>query len=184
MNKTAKGALAAGTAVVLLTGGAGTLAYWNAQDEAPGGSFNAGKLTLDASSCDSAKWMRTNVLEQATPIEHLETHKIVPGDTLTKTCTALIGAQGEDLRAALAVTGGVLSVTGEQNAYELDSTFKVDNVDRTEVTEADAGKNIDVKITVAFNTGATNESMLDTLSLSDFVVTLTQASTAPAAPAV
>ena len=33
MNKTIKGVLAAGTASVLLVGGAGTLAYWN--DTAP-----------------------------------------------------------------------------------------------------------------------------------------------------
>ncbi len=60
MNKTIKGVLAAGTASVLLVGGAGTLAYWNDSATVGGATFTAGDLKLDASSCASAGWTVTN----------------------------------------------------------------------------------------------------------------------------
>jgi predicted ribosomally synthesized peptide with SipW-like signal peptide len=46
MRKSTKGALAAGTAAVLLTGGAGSLAYWTATDTTKGAVIGAGQLGL------------------------------------------------------------------------------------------------------------------------------------------
>lgn len=43
MRKTTKGALAAGAAAALLIGGAGTLAYWAAEDSADGGPGRLGQ---------------------------------------------------------------------------------------------------------------------------------------------
>ena len=56
MNKTVKGAFAAGTAAFLLVGGAGSLAYWNDTANVAGSTINSGTLTLDSSSCGTAAW--------------------------------------------------------------------------------------------------------------------------------
>jgi alternate signal-mediated exported protein len=46
MNSTTKGSLAAVVAALLLTGGAGTLAYWNDTENVPGGPISSGQLDL------------------------------------------------------------------------------------------------------------------------------------------
>src|SRR5699024_1312147 len=48
MNKFAKGSVAAGAGLVLLLGGAGTLAYWNDSAELANGSIHAVNLKLEA----------------------------------------------------------------------------------------------------------------------------------------
>ena len=51
MKKSTKGAVAAGAAAVLLLGGAGTLAFWNADGTAEGGTLTAGTLELTDLTC-------------------------------------------------------------------------------------------------------------------------------------
>ncbi|WP_435741561.1 alternate-type signal peptide domain-containing protein [Nocardioides sp. SYSU DS0663] len=184
MNKTAKGALAAGTAVVLLMGGAGSLAYWTTTTENGTGGFSSGSLTLDSSSCTAATWMRANTLQQASPVVHAEGDVIVPGDSLTKTCTVTVGATGKNLRAALAVTDGELTVTDTTatagSGYTVTSSFTRGDQPLAFITDEDADKTIDVVITVTLPGGSGNDTMTDQITLSDFVVTATQES-APAA---
>jgi alternate signal-mediated exported protein len=79
LNSTTKGSLAAVVAALLLTGGAGTLAYWNDTENVPGGPISSGQLDLGTPAC-GAGW----VLDGGAT---LTTQLIVPGDTLTKTCT-------------------------------------------------------------------------------------------------
>ena len=43
MNRTTKGAIAAGAAAVLLLGGAGSLAYWSDCQDAAGGTINSAR---------------------------------------------------------------------------------------------------------------------------------------------
>jgi alternate signal-mediated exported protein len=45
MNSTTKGSLAAVVAALLLTGGAGTLAYWNDTENVPGGPISSASWT-------------------------------------------------------------------------------------------------------------------------------------------
>ncbi len=107
MNKTIKGVLAAGTASVLLVGGAGTLAYWNDTATVGGATFTAGDLKLDATSCTTAGWTVTNSVTQTTAVAFTPgSDKVVPGDVLKKTCTVGIVAVGKNLKADLGVTGG------------------------------------------------------------------------------
>ena len=95
MKKETKGAGAAVAAALLLLGGAGTLAYWNDSAAVPGGDIQSGRLELGAPDC-GAGW----TLDGGTPFT---TQLLVPGDTLTKTCTIDLVAQGEHLGADLAV---------------------------------------------------------------------------------
>lgn len=185
MKKTTKGALAAAASASLLLGGAGSLAYWNTTDSVTAGSFTTGNLILDAANCDAAGWTVTNTIEgvNAAAVD-LANFDVVPGDKFTKTCTVAITAVGDNLRASLAVVNGTGTPVAGPDAANLDAddylvtqSFLIDNVARTSITDADGGNTIDVTITVDFPIGAAvdNDSKVDTLNLSDYTVTATQA---------
>jgi alternate signal-mediated exported protein len=101
MNKLLKGAIATAAAALLLTGGAGSLAYWNAQTTVGGGTITAGNLTLANSG--TAAWAANG-----TAIT-LNTFKVVPGDVLTLTQDVTVTATGNNLVGTLSVDSGELS---------------------------------------------------------------------------
>jgi len=86
MNKLVKGSVAAATGIVLLMGGAGSLALWNDSADLTGGTVNSGTLTI-ASNADG-EW------DDALDF-------IVPGDTVTYTETFEVVAIGDNLDAEL-----------------------------------------------------------------------------------
>lgn len=170
MDTTLKGALAAGAAAVLLVGGAGTLAFWDDDETVTGTAISSGELKLGTPACGDG-WL----LNGATPFT---TQLIVPGDTLTKSCTVDLIATGENIEADLALTDATFSASNGLTA-ELDASavFTVDGVTRTTVDETDdqgttVTDEIGVVITVDFDfDDATNDSQdlaatLDTLTLS------------------
>lgn len=100
MNKTTKGALAAGAAGALLLGGVGTLAFWTDTETATGTSISSGHLKLVSPDC-GVGWRldgRTTAFAPATDL-------LVPGDTLTKVCSYTVSASGEHLAATFTATG-------------------------------------------------------------------------------
>ena len=85
MNKTAKGALAASAAAVLLAGGAGTLAFWTDSANVNGGSITAGTLGIaplvvapNTQACDT-NWVYAPGAAKAGTVVNL----FVPGDKVT-----------------------------------------------------------------------------------------------------
>jgi len=106
MKKTTKGALAAGSAAVLLMGGAGTLAYWTDSVTAPGASISSGHLKLVDPDCGSG-W----VLDGGASFD---TQLLVPGDSLTQTCTYTLDVAGEHLREVDFAVTAPADVTGAQ----------------------------------------------------------------------
>jgi len=93
MNKTTKGAIAAAAAGVLLLGGAGTLAYWTDTATVDGADINSGHFKLDTTACDSANWLIDGGATYTTQL-------LVPGDTLTKTCSVTVDIAGAHLTHA------------------------------------------------------------------------------------
>ena len=176
MNKSTKGAIAAGAAAALLLGGAGSLAYWNATGTIAGGSISSGTLTLTAKDTGTWKLNGTTVAAATT--------KIVPGDELVYTGSYTIGATGNNIQGNLAVTGGTGTAwTGST----LTSTFKLDGTavtGTTPITGAQNGKDVAAEITIDFPFGSTadNSSQAKTVTLSNVGVTLTQTDASPAAP--
>lgn len=180
MNRTTRGVLAAGAGVALLVGGGGTLAWWNDAETVPGGlSIDSGVLTLGAPDC-GAGW----VLDAGTATEEpYVAQLLVPGDTLTKTCTIDLTASGEHLEATLALDAPTWDVssdgalTGELAAS---SSFVVNGVSTATVTEADAlpavTDEIEATVSVVF-TGATATNASQGLGalLDDLGFTATQA---------
>jgi alternate signal-mediated exported protein len=122
MNKLVKGAIAGAAGIVLLMGGAGSLAYWN--DTANAGpasgsnSITAGTLTIAAANGGSwTKGMYDNsgaVTVAPAAVANLSNVRIVPGNRLVYTQTFNVTASGDDLFFKVASTAG--SVTAASAA--------------------------------------------------------------------
>ena len=174
MNKSIKGAIAAGGAAVLLLGGAGTLSYWFDSGDATGGSLDSGHLSLDNDAC--AAWSLDDAEGPATPFDP-DTDFIVPGDVLYRVCTFDVVASGEHLRAELALE--TPSATGANDltaALVLDADFTVDGLTVTEITAANNGDVLEVVESVTFPLGAGVDNDTQDLAalIEDITITATQ----------
>lgn len=98
MKKLTKGAISAAAASVLLLGGATSLAYWNDAETTPGTVVNSGHLKLDPQT--AGQWRLNGEATAYNPA----TQRLVPGDTLTKTATFVVDAQGDYLNAEFTAT--------------------------------------------------------------------------------
>jgi alternate signal-mediated exported protein len=173
MKKSTKGALAAGSAAVLLMGGAGTLAFWTDTVTVDGTDIQSGHLSLDLGSCDG--W----TLDGG---DAYTDQLLVPGDTLTQDCTYTLDIAGEhftevdfDVTLPSDVSAGAL-------ADEITVTTDVelngaDQGDGTGVAVAD-GDTVTVSIVVDWPYGVqdNDSNVVGGLlaSLGDLVVTVTQ----------
>lgn len=117
MNKVAKSAIAISAAVVLLMGGAGSLAYWNdtvnAGPPAGSNSITAGTLTITA--VNAGAWTKgfyngagTQVVAPAA-VANLANVRVVPGDRLIYTQTFNVTASGDALFFTIGSTNGAVT---------------------------------------------------------------------------
>jgi len=174
MKKSTKGALAAGTAAVLLLGGAGTLAYWNDSETVTGTTIGSGRLDLQVVSCDDWQLDGTGGTGG-----DLGSREIVPGDSLTKTCTYTLTAEGDHLEATLDVS--TPTWTGDlADDVTTGATFTV-GVDPVTpgtpyVFEDGSPQTVTAAFTVdfPFGTGVDNTSQNVTAALADVTLTVTQ----------
>lgn len=87
MNKFVKGSIAAAAGVVLLLGGAGSLAYWNSEASLEGGSVSTGHLKLTEAE-KPAGWIKGLT-------------QWVPGDTDVYRTTLTLDAEGDNIRGTV-----------------------------------------------------------------------------------
>ncbi|WP_180933474.1 alternate-type signal peptide domain-containing protein [Nocardioides ungokensis] len=170
MKKSTKGALAAGAAASLLLGGAGSLAYWTSTGTISQSSISSGDLSLGSADCGTG-WSFDDV--EGTGVL-TGTSKLVPGDVLTKTCTYVITAKGDHLKAD--VTASTPSLTGAL-AGSLSASvtnIKVDGVNTTHITSADDGKSLSVTVGVTYAGTSGNTTKNLSAVLNDITVTATQ----------
>lgn len=99
MNKSTKGALAAGAAAVLLLGGAGSLAYWTASGSVAGGTLTSGSMSLSGITCGDWSYGGADTATPSTPVT-----AIVPGDEIVKSCTATLTLVGDHIGATIATS--------------------------------------------------------------------------------
>jgi alternate signal-mediated exported protein len=134
MNKTTKAAVATATGIVLLMGGAGSLAYWDSSANTGNGSsqtISAG--TLNITAANSGSWTKglydnSNAVKVApAAVADITTVKIVPGNRLVYTQTFNVTATGNDLFFTVTPTNGTLGATTNGLAGRLTSTFTVDS---------------------------------------------------------
>jgi alternate signal-mediated exported protein len=182
MNKSTKGAIAAGAAAVLLLGGAGSLAYWTSQATVAGGSFSTGNVSLTGSDCSTVPWAYTTTGHVGDPTT---VGKLVPGDTIAKDCTITLTGQGDHLWVSLTAPSSVTvtptpSSTSLQATVATTYTYNGASVAAGTPFQVVAGANpVTVHYAVTFPYGdATTIDTDDTQSLSvalgDLNVTLTQ----------
>ncbi len=102
MNKLVKGAIATGVGVVLLMGGAGTLAYWNASANTSAATITAGNLSATAAA--------SGVWKSGTTTINPATFRTVPGDVLTYTQDVTLNASGDNLKFTVGLGTAALTV--------------------------------------------------------------------------
>lgn len=187
MKKTTKGAIAAGGAAVLLMGGAGTLAYWTSTQTTPGTSFTTGHLSLDATATPCSGWVLDKgiVGKEAPYVAQI----LVPGETLTNTCTYTVSATGDQLSATLASPNAVASgslTTATGVSLPVTTTYKLNGTTigaSTPITSADNSHALAATYVVSFPFGTADAATPGTngnatqdkaASLADISVTLTQ----------
>lgn len=116
MNKLVKGSIAGAAGIILLMGGAGSLAYWNdsaAAGPAGGTSITAGTLTVTAANAGS--WTKGfynaagTVVTAQSAVGTLSSVRIVPGNRLIYTQNFNIVATGDDLYFTIGSTAGSVS---------------------------------------------------------------------------
>lgn len=174
MKKSTKGAVAAGSAAVLLMGGVGTLAYWNDSETVTGTTIGSGRLDLEVVDCDD--WQLD---ADGGAGGDLGSREIVPGDSLTKTCTYTLTAEGDHLEASLGIT--TPNWTGAlASKVTTAATFTVGVVPVTPGTpypfEDGSPETITAEFTVdfPFGTSVDNTSQDLTATLGDVTMTVTQ----------
>jgi len=173
MNRTTKGAFAAGAAAVLLLGGAGSLAYWTDTDAVDGDTFTAGSMSLEAlNGCD--EWNLDTDEPGGQPFTP-GADKLVPGDVVTKLCTFTVNAVGTHLRATVAAVPGTNS--GDlltSGPLTVGSTLAIGATPVTEITEDNDGDTLTVAVTVTFDSSSDNTSQTDSAVLGDIDIDTTQ----------
>jgi len=177
MKKTTKGALAAAAAAVLLTGGASTLAFWSGTQPITGANINAGDLEIvvDGVNTGCGSWNLDS--GETVALTYTSGDLLVPGDVLTRVCNYTIQADGNHLRATLAVsTPSLTAVTGsfgsDMNVNVSD--IKVNNVAATELTDANDGQKLTATIVVTFSSASLDVTEGATAVLQDLTLTATQ----------
>jgi alternate signal-mediated exported protein len=151
MNKSTKGALAAAAAGVLLLGGAGTLAFWTDTESTPGVTINTGHLDLTDLNCGTG-WTLDGGSAYTSQL-------LVPGDTLSKTCTAELDIAGAHFtQADFAVTvpsdlTGNAALLAELSTPDIDVSLNGSpQASATNVAVAD-GDDVEVAITIVWPYG-------------------------------
>jgi alternate signal-mediated exported protein len=207
MNKLVKGSIAGAAGIILLMGGAGSLAYWNdsaAAGPAGGTTITAGTLTVTAATAGS--WTKGfynaagTVVTAQSAVGTLSSVRVVPGNRLIFTQNFNIVATGDDLyftigSTAGAVTGATAGAADVALAAQINASgttaFAVAPVSGGTVVAAttpgtykvssNAGtpSTVQVTWTIDFPFGATavNTAKTGAVSLSQGAITLTQVAT-------
>lgn len=183
MRNSAKGVLAAGAAVALLVGGGGTLAFWSDSnlydiDSTLGtGSLSLGEVSCDDWTLDAAEGGGT--FDPATD-------ELVPGDTLTRTCTSVINAEGKHLNATIGLSGGATNIDqplvdeGFTLTSAVTKTAPAGTPESigTSISSLDDGYTLTATFTATFPYGgaspADNDSMSQIASIADLTITAVQ----------
>ncbi|MCX6395246.1 MAG: alternate-type signal peptide domain-containing protein [Propionibacteriales bacterium] len=179
MKKSTKGALAAAAAGSLLLGGASTLAFWSDNASIAGSTITAGTLDLNLTTCGD--WQLDGVGGAG---GDLNGRLLVPGDSLTKTCTYTISSTGDhlaakldvglptssgDLKSALSTNSSVFTITKAGGA-----PVTVTPGTASEFDEGDYTIVADFKVDFPYGTAIDNSSQGDSVTYDAIGLTVTQ----------
>lgn len=172
MKKSTKGAVAAASAAVLLMGGAGSLAFWSDTQSVDGSTVTAGEMSLAKPKCDP--WKLDTHEDASGAIFDPTKDKLVPGDVLTRDCTAKVTAVGNHLRATVTASAPTLS-GANKDAFTVTATgLTIGNVAAPEFTEDANGKDLKTTVTVTFKSASGNGTQKLAATLDDITLVATQ----------
>lgn len=179
MNKFTKASIATGTGIVLLLGGAGTLAYWNAEATTDAGSITAGTLTI--ASENDGEWEDISSDSVAPGVIDAGTFLVVPGDTLTYTETFEVGATGDNLVAEVEADASSIDKGAWGAALTATTALSIGGTPVTEITSANDGDIVTVVVTLTFDFAGLgvdapvdNDTQTAVVDLTDLAIVLTQ----------
>ncbi|MBN9607378.1 MAG: alternate-type signal peptide domain-containing protein [Actinomycetales bacterium] len=117
MNKLVKASIATGAALLLLMGGAGSLAYWNSSAVAgpASGSNTITAGTLSIAAANSGTWTKSfyngsgTLVTGPSAVTTLSSVRLVPGNRLVYTQNFTVTASGDDLYFTVASTAGAVT---------------------------------------------------------------------------
>ena len=189
MNKLVKGSIAAATGIVLLMGGAGSLALWNDTASITGGAVTAGTLSIaaPATAPTTDGWKNS----AGTVIPDISLYRIVPGDSISYTKTLNVTAIGNRLTAAISVdpTSVVAATTGNTAANAAlasfitkNATFTVNGAAATTISASTTTQTVVVTATINFTSGAAgveNAAKTGVVNLNNFNINLVQTAVTP-----
>ncbi|MGJ0119641.1 alternate-type signal peptide domain-containing protein [Williamsia sp. MIQD14] len=175
MNRNAKGALAAGAAVVVLLGGAGSYALWSDTATGANGTVTTGELKLTAVGTPTWKDVSATGIVGGTTVNPV-TDFLVPQDTWEYTTTYTALATGKNMKAQVTVSPGTAGAL--PTGVTLTPTATVAGAAATGGTAVTitpgAPRTVEVKVTVAFAdvTGTTSQNT--PVNVSGMTVSLNQ----------
>lgn len=147
MNKKTKGALAAAAGGALLLGGAGSLAYWSSSTVIGGQEISSGTLKIGA--CENGEWT-----ENGAVLDDVSSFLLVPGETLTFTCSAAITATGDHLTGT--ITADKSAITGNPEllaAIHATTTILLGDTEIATISDANDGETVDITVDLEFDAG-------------------------------
>lgn len=110
MNKLVKGAIAIAAGAALLTGGAGTFAYWNDSVGVPAGTITTGQLDVADGTPAAGAWtVQKDGTGTAVSVPDIAAFVASPGDKFTYTKNVTITATGNNLVATLSLAPGSIT---------------------------------------------------------------------------
>ncbi|MFE4503762.1 alternate-type signal peptide domain-containing protein [Rhodococcus sp. NPDC056743] len=168
MNKTTKAAIAAGSAALLLAGGAGTMAAWTASTTASAPqTITAGSMAVSQTGTGAWTWGGGNGATAGTAFNPA-VDKLVPGDVVNYTATYNINLVGKNLKATL--TPALGGVSGD-----LLPQLSVADADSTPATYTEGTHTATYTTKITFNPATTDQvGATKTASLAGGAVTLQQ----------
>jgi alternate signal-mediated exported protein len=178
MNKIVSGAVAGAAGIVLLLGGAGSFALWNANATVAAASVESGNLALQSTT--QGVW--TDITNGGSTVIDPTTYRMVPGNVLQYTNAMTVTSTGTTVGADL--TYNPLSITGD-SALQSAVTTKLDVTSPDASISAATAANtftvkpstqsskVNVVLTVTLPASATS-GMNGTLNFANLAFTLTQ----------
>jgi alternate signal-mediated exported protein len=174
VNRNAKGALAAGAAVVVLLGGAGSYALWSDSASSTPGNLTSGELKLTATGTSAWKDVSTDGIVGGTAINPL-IDLLVPRDTWEYTSSYTATATGKNMKAQVTVNPGTAGTP--PTGVTITPAASVDGTTATggAITIAPGTPHtVIVKVTVAFADVTGTTSQVSPVNVSGMSVSLNQ----------
>ena len=190
MNKFTKASIATGAGIILLLGGAGTLAYWNDSAAVDGGAITAGTLGID--SAGAGKWYDVSSVGALTDPETQGvditaavaggTFLVVPGDKLVYVESFTVEATGEHLVASIAADAASIDKGTWGADLSASTALSIGGTTVSSITDDNDGDTVKVLVTLAFALNSSvgvdapvnNTSQGTTVDLEDLAIVVTQ----------